>query len=63
MLQSHTQKITAHLPVDLLHNAQLVTGRGITETLKIALAQLARHKAYDDLRSMRGKVKFSIDFS
>lgn len=57
----HTQKITAHIPVDLLHEAQAATGKGITETLKIALAQLARANAYDELRKMRGKVQFSID--
>ncbi|OGT43299.1 MAG: hypothetical protein A3F42_07740 [Gammaproteobacteria bacterium RIFCSPHIGHO2_12_FULL_37_34] len=56
-----TQKITAHIPVNLLHEAQAVTGKGITETLKIALSQLARANAYEDLRKMRGKVKFSID--
>ena len=63
MLHSHiqTQKITAHLPVDLLHEAQAATGKGITETLKIALDQLTRANAYEDLRKMRGKVKFSID--
>lgn len=60
-MQVQTQKITAHLPVDLLHEAQGVTGKGITETLKIALAQLARANTYEDLRKMRGKVKFSID--
>ncbi len=56
-----TQKVTAHIPVNLLHEAQLVTGKGITETIKIALNQLARANAYEDLRKMRGKVKFSID--
>ena len=55
------QKITAHLPVNLLHEAQSVTGKGITETLKIALIQLARTNTYKDLKKMRGKVKFSID--
>ena len=60
-MQQQTQKVTAHLPSDLLHEAQAVTGKGITETLKIALTQLARTKAYEDLRKMRGKVKFSID--
>lgn len=60
-MSEQTQKVTAHLPVSLLHEAQEVTGKGITETLKIALAQLARANAYDDLRKMRGKVKFSID--
>lgn len=56
-----TQKITAHIPVSLLHEAQSVTGKGITETIKIALNQLAHAGAYEALRKMRGKVKFSID--
>lgn len=59
--QEPTQKVTAHIPVNLLHEAQSVTGKGITETLKIALSQLARANAYEDLRKMRGKIKFSID--
>ncbi len=63
MHRSHekTQKITAHIPVNLLQEAQSVTGKGITDTLKIALSQLARAHAYEDLRKMRGKIKFSID--
>ena len=36
-----TQKITAHIPIHLLHEAQAATGKGITETIKIALSQLA----------------------
>lgn len=60
-MQEQTQKVTAHIPVHLLHDAQAVTGKGITETLKIALVQLARSNAYEDLRKMRGKMKFSID--
>ncbi len=56
-----TQKITAHIPVALLHEAQATTGKGITETIKIALNQLAHAGAYESLRKMRGKVKFSID--
>jgi len=61
MLPEQTQKVTAHIPVNLLHEAQLVTGKGITETIKIALNHLARANAYEDLRKMRGKIKFSID--
>lgn len=61
MMQAQTQKVTAHIPVELLHEAQTVTGKGITETLKIALAQLARTNTYEDLRKMRGKVNFTID--
>jgi len=61
MANEQTQKITAHIPVDLLHEAQAATGKGITETLKIALTQLANAGAYEGLRKLRGKVKFSID--
>ncbi len=61
MLHEQTQKITAHIPVHLLHEAQSATGKGITETLKIALGQLTHASAYENLRKMRGKIKFSID--
>ena len=56
-----TQKITAHLPVDLLDSMQNYTGAGITETLRIALEEMKRRKAYQDLRNLRGKIKFSLD--
>lgn len=61
MLHERTQKVTAHIPVDLLQEAQSITGKGITETLKIALNHLARLNAYEDLRKMRGKINFSLD--
>lgn len=61
MKHQQTQKITAHIPVTLLKEAQAATGKGITETLKIALSQLAHASAYEALRKMRGKVTFSID--
>lgn len=61
MLHEQTQKITTHIPVYLLQEAQSVTGKGITETLKIALKNLSYAHAYEDLRKMRGKIKFSID--
>lgn len=56
-----TQKVTAHLPVKLLQEAQEVTGKGLTETLKIALIQLSQAHAYEQLRQMRGKIDFSLD--
>ncbi len=62
-MHSHTQKVTAHIPIELLREAQAATGKGITETLKIALIQLARANAYDDLRKMRGKIKFSVNIA
>lgn len=62
MLHHHaTQKVTAHIPAELLHDAQAITGKGITETIKIALSQLTRADAYEDLRKLRGKIQFSIN--
>jgi hypothetical protein len=62
MLQPQaTQKVTAHIPIDLLEDAQAVTGKGITETIKIALGHLALTDIYQDLRKLRGKVNFTID--
>ena len=55
------QKITAHIPKHLLQEAQVVTHKGITETIKIALNQLA--KAHEKSRSFKGKAKFSINLN
>ncbi len=55
------KKITAHLPEDLLARAQKATGEGITETLRRGLQLVSAGEAYDNLRRLRGKVKFSID--
>ena len=56
-----TQKVTVHIPVELLHDAQTVTGKCITETITIALRQLMRANAYADLRKLRGTIHFSIN--
>jgi Arc/MetJ-type ribon-helix-helix transcriptional regulator len=55
------QKITAHLPKDLLRRAQEATGKGITETLREGLELLSAREAGRRLRALRGKVKFSVD--
>ena len=55
------KKVTAHLPEDLLARAQKATGEGITETLRRGLQLVSASEAYDNLRRLRGKVKFSID--
>ena len=56
-----TQKITAHVPKDLLKNAQEVTGAGITETIKEGLEYLARKKVYEELLKLEGTYTFSLD--
>jgi hypothetical protein len=57
------QKITAHIPKDLLQAALNVTHKGITETIKVGLEQIAREKIYDNFRRHRGRVKFSINLN
>lgn len=56
-----TQKVTAHLPAELLRRAQEMTGKGITETLKRALEELTATEAYRRLRALRGQVRLAID--
>jgi hypothetical protein len=57
------QKVTAHLPAELLRRAQEMTGQGITETLKRGLEELTTAEAYRRLRLLRGKVQLSIDLA
>ena len=56
-----TQKITAHVPVNLLRRAQDATGKGITETVRLGLGLLASAKAADRLRHLRGKLRLDLD--
>lgn len=56
-----TQKITVHVPSDLLKKARKSTGRGITETVRQGLRLVAAAEAYRSLRALRGKVAVSID--
>jgi Arc/MetJ-type ribon-helix-helix transcriptional regulator len=55
------RKITVHVPEQLLARAQKAAGAGITETVRRGLELLAAREAYQGLRKLRGKVKFSID--
>jgi hypothetical protein len=54
------KKITVHIPEDLLVKAQKSTGQGITETVRLGLQLVAASRAYQQLKSLRGKVKFSV---
>jgi hypothetical protein len=56
-----TQKVTAHLPAELLRRAQEMTGKGVTETLKRGLEELTTTEAYRRLRALRGQVQLSIN--
>lgn len=53
------RKITIEIPEDLLEKAQRASGSGVTQTVRAGLQLLAASQAYDRLRGLRGKVKFS----
>jgi hypothetical protein len=54
------KKVTIFVPEDLLHRAQEATGEGITPTIRQGLELVAAGRAYERLRRLKGKVKFSI---
>jgi hypothetical protein len=58
---ANAKKITVHVPEDLLFKAQQSTGQGITETIRQGLQLVAASESYERLRSLRGKVKFSVN--
>jgi post-segregation antitoxin (ccd killing protein) len=53
------KKITVQVPEDLLRRARK-DGEGITATVREALEIRARKQAYEQLRALRGKVKWSV---
>lgn len=55
-----TQKVTVHIDSDLLRRAQERTGEGVTGTIRQGLELVAATEAYERLRALRGKVKFSV---
>jgi hypothetical protein len=57
------QKITAHVPEELLRRAQAETGKGITETVRLGLDLLASAKAAERLRGLRGKLRLDLDLA
>jgi uncharacterized protein (DUF2252 family) len=56
-----TRKITVNIDRDLLHRAQERTGKGVTATIRQGLEAVAAAAAYERLRALRGKVRFSLD--
>jgi hypothetical protein len=56
-----TRKLTVHIDADLLRRARKRTGEGVTATIRHGLELVAASKAYDRLRALRGKVKFTLD--
>jgi hypothetical protein len=57
---SRNRKITLELPEELLLKAQESTGEGVTATVRRGLELLTASTAYEEIRKLRGRVKFSI---
>ncbi len=60
---SDTQKVTAHVPVELLRRAKAATGKGTTETIRLGLDLLAASKAAQEVRRLRGTVRLDLDLT
>jgi len=58
---SEMRKITVQVSDELLEKAQAFTGEGVTQTVTAGLKQLASIRAQQELRKLRGKVKFGVD--
>jgi len=56
-----TQKITVHVDQALLQRARKRTGKGVSDTIREGLTLVAAGAAYQKLRALRGRVKFSVD--
>jgi hypothetical protein len=54
------QKVTVMLPRDLVERAKRVSGLGLTPAIRRGLEAVAATEAYEALRRLRGKVKFSL---
>ena len=57
---SQQKKISLFVPDELLLRAQKATGAGISKTIRRGLELLAASDSFDELRKLRGKVKFTI---
>ena len=53
------RKITVEVPASLLEKAQQASGTGVTGTVRAGLQLVAASQAYNRLRALRGKVRFS----
>jgi hypothetical protein len=56
------RKVTLQLPVDLLEKARRSSGERLTATIRKGLELLAAGAVYDELKRLKGKVSFTIDW-
>ena len=57
------RKITVEVPDDLLENALSATEEGITQTVRRGLELVAAGRAYEELRRLRGKIRFGVELA
>jgi hypothetical protein len=58
---STARKVTVQLPADLVDRAQRSSGKNLTATICDGLKLVAAGPAYEELRRLKGRVRFSID--
>ncbi len=54
------RKITVEVPGDVLDRVQEFVGGGVTEAIRASLKRMDSVRAQQELRKLRGKVKFSM---
>jgi hypothetical protein len=54
------RKITVRVSRRDLESAQALIGQGVTETVRVAIRTLASARAQQELRKLRGKIRFSM---
>jgi len=57
----HMRKITVQVPEELLASVQANSGMGVTEIIREALQLMRQRQALQQLRALRGKVRFGVD--
>jgi hypothetical protein len=55
------REITVEVPEELLERAVAATDAGITKTVRRGLELVAAGRAYEELRRLRGKLRFGIE--
>jgi hypothetical protein len=55
------KRVNVSLPVDLIIEAQKITGSNLTSTLKAAIETLIKSKSSKKILSFKGKLKGTID--
>jgi hypothetical protein len=61
MAKTGMKRVTVNLPDELLRDAEVATGQGITETLIAGLKLLAHRRAYTKALALRGKLDLQIN--